>query len=113
MPRVIASFPIGDDQRTDLAAYRKQHQMSAICAGLTLDHLGDELDVWHRFIADLRGALEGEHSLEIDGKIQGHQELVMRLEVVALSTSKAALDCCLGGLYVQGSMLARHLFETW
>lgn len=31
----------------------------------------------------------------------------------ALCTSKAALDCSLGGLYVQGSILIRHLFETW
>jgi hypothetical protein len=110
---VIAVLPIGDDQQTDVSAYRKQHELSARCASLTLDHLATEIDVWHRFIADLRHALQGEHSFEIDGKTQGHQNLVVRLEVVALSTSKAALDCCLGGLYVQGSMLARHLFETW
>lgn len=88
-------------------------RLSAICANITLDHLADQVDVWHRLIGDLRTALEGEHSFELDGKVQGHQELLSRLEVVALSTSKAALDCCLGGLYVQGSMLTRHLFETW
>ncbi len=65
-----------------------QHRMSDLCAEITLDHLTAEVDVWHRLIGDLR-------------------------EVVALSTSKAALDCCLGGLYVQGLMLTRHLFETW
>lgn len=113
MSRVFASLPVGDDERTNLDAYSRQHRLSAICAHHTLDHLAEQVDVWHRFIGDLRGALEGEHSYELDGKIQGHQNLVQRLEVVALSTSKAALDCCLGGLYVQGSMLTRHLFETW
>lgn len=113
MSRVIACLPIGDDQASNLDAYRRQHHLSAICADYSLDHLAAQIDVWHRFIGDLRGALEGEHSFEVDGEVQGHQNLVMRLEVIALSTSKAALDCCLGGLYVQASMLTRHLFETW
>jgi hypothetical protein len=55
----------------------------------------------------------GEHHFERDGIVQGQMMLTIRLEAVALSTSKAALDCILGGLYVQASMLLRHLTETW
>lgn len=113
MNRTIVNLPVGVGEPSDFDAYLRQHHLSAVCAQLTLDHLSDEIRVWHRLIRDLRTALAGTHDFKVDGKVQGHRNLAMRLEVVALSTSKVALDCCLGGLYVQGFMLTRHLLETW
>jgi len=109
----MASLPIGSGPLSDVDAYLRQHSLSVTCADHTLDHLSDQINVWHQLIRDLRAALEGTHDFEVDGKVHGHRNLAMRLEVVALSTAKAALDCCLGGLYVQGFMLTRHLHETW
>lgn len=111
--RSFVTLPIGNGEGGDFDAYVWQHRLSFECATFTLDFLSDEINVWHGFIRDMRAALEGTHNFEVDGEVQGHWNLAMRLETVALSTAKAALDCCLGGLYVQGFMLIRHLHETW
>lgn len=113
MSRVMVSCSIGQGESSDFNGYLEQHQLSIACANLTLDHLGEEIGIWHRHIDDLRAALGGRDALEIDQAIPGHQRFALHLEAGALSTAKAALDCCLGGLYVQGSLLTRHLFETW
>lgn len=113
MSRVMVSCSIGQGHPSDFNGYLEQHQLSITCANLTLDHLGEEIRMWHRHIDDLRAALGGGDSLQIDKALPGHQRFALRLEAGAISTSKAALDCCLGGLYVQGSLLTRHLFETW
>jgi len=113
MARVMVSCSIGQGDPSDFTGYLEQHQLSITCANLTLDHLGEDVRIWHRHIDDLRAAMGGGDSLQVDGAIPRHQRFALRLEAGALSTSKAALDCCLGGLYVQGVLLTRHLFETW
>jgi len=113
MRRSFVTFPIGNGEAVDFDAYIRQHQLRFECDNFTLDFLSEGINIWHGFIRDMRAALEGTHNFEIDGQVQGHWNLAMRLETVALSTAKAALDCCLGGLYVQGFMLTRHLHETW
>jgi len=109
----MVSCSIGQGDPSDFTGYLEQHQLSITCANLTLDHLGEDVRIWHRHIDDLRAAMGGGDSLQVDGAIPRHQRFALRLEAGALSTSKAALDCCLGGLYVQGVLLTRHLFETW
>lgn len=113
MARVMVSSSIGEGDPSDFNGYLEQHQLSIACANLTLDRLGEEIRIWHRLIDDLRAALGGGDELEVDEAMPAHQRFALRLEAGALSTSKAALDCCLGGLFVQGSLLTRHLFETW
>lgn len=104
-----AWLPIGAGSSGNFARYMRMQSESQRCASIMLRDFPEEIWTWHRLIGLLHEALDGDH----DFTNHNDRELRARFLLIALSTSKAILDCSLGGLYVQGQALTRHLFETW
>lgn len=108
-----AALLVGDGNKLSMRGYWDTHRQSEICSMTTLQKHRGLVELWHQTISLMREALLGEHDFLSSGSDWESRNLRSRFEVVALSTSKCVLDCAVGGMYVQGLALTRHLFETW